>query len=221
MDAPHSLTQSIYEWLQTSTPSGGQGDGYTREGFFDTTFSQPMDKPPNKLMPTNADIITPSPRSCLLDDHHQDISDGAPHNLAQQTEDPKGAAGDQTELSHNPYARRLRRKTKEDKYEVKEGPARRCHREVGAKEAVKEKKRKRQETSGAALLHRYNADNVASDRLTVSGIISSHTYFGRILLKCMIRSVIITQSFSGFDEDVLIKLITLIVAAYIKAGIVW
>lgn len=173
MDASASLQKSIYEWLQTSTSLERRGDGLRQDDSFDTTLSQSMDKPPKISAPINADIITPSPRLESSNHRQQVVSDGRYHNLIPQTDDPPE---DQAELGHNPYARRPRRKPKEDKYKLKEGTtARRCHREVGTEEAVKSKKRKRQETSGATLLHRYNADNVASDRLTVSVI-----YFGYI-----------------------------------------
>ena len=68
-----------------------------------------------------------------------------------------------------PYARRRRRKTKEDHYVLKEKPnERRRPDNRGKKVEEKGRKRhKRREKTGAALLHGFNAANVAPERLTV------------------------------------------------------
>ena len=68
------------------------------------------------------------------------------------------------------YERRARRKTKDDRYELKEDKKVRKERAKGKKTAKKEasgKKRKRSKKSGVALSHGFTAKNVASNRLTV------------------------------------------------------
>lgn len=61
------------------------------------------------------------------------------------------------------FKRRRRRKTKDDCYMLKEGK-----RKSQRKEEQPQKKKRRKEASATALLHRFNAENVTSDRLTVS-----------------------------------------------------
>ena len=72
--------------------------------------------------------------------------------------------------SPEPYRRRRRRKTKEDRYVLKEDSRKKRkaehQRENG--ERKRAKRRRRNEKTGAALLHSFNAVNVASDKLTVS-----------------------------------------------------
>ena len=65
------------------------------------------------------------------------------------------------------YERRPRRKTREDRYELKDGN--RDKKKVGKKDSQekKQKKHKRREKSGAALMHSFTAQNVSHDRLTV------------------------------------------------------
>ena len=74
----------------------------------------------------------------------------------------------------HPYERRRRRKTKEDRYVLKEKSNERRRTDNRGKK-VEEKGRKghkRREKTGAALLHGFNAANVAPERLTVSTSIS-------------------------------------------------
>ena len=65
------------------------------------------------------------------------------------------------------YERRPRHKTREDRYELKDGT--REKKKVANKESQdkKQKKHKRREKSGGALMHNFTAQNVAHDRLTV------------------------------------------------------
>lgn len=65
------------------------------------------------------------------------------------------------------YERRPRHKTREDRYELKDGP--REKRTVADKDGweKKRKKHKRREKSGGALMHNFTAHNVVHDRLTV------------------------------------------------------
>ncbi|KAL8957702.1 MAG: hypothetical protein Q9183_005986, partial [Haloplaca sp. 2 TL-2023] len=67
------------------------------------------------------------------------------------------------------YERRKRHKTREDRYELKEGAKRakprKSEKEAGAKP---KKKKKRIQKSGSALMQDFNAGNVQPDRLTVS-----------------------------------------------------
>ena len=65
------------------------------------------------------------------------------------------------------YERQPRRKTREDRYELKDGT--RDRKKVAKKDSQekKEKKHKRREKSGAALMHSFTAQNVSHDRLTV------------------------------------------------------
>ena len=65
------------------------------------------------------------------------------------------------------YERRPRRKTREDRYELKDGA--RDRKKVAKKDSQekKQKKHKRREKSGAALMHNFTAQNVSHDRLTV------------------------------------------------------
>lgn len=65
------------------------------------------------------------------------------------------------------YERRPRRKTREDRYELKDGT--RDKKKVAKKDSQekKQKKHKRREKSGAALMHSFTAQNVSHDRLTV------------------------------------------------------
>lgn len=77
------------------------------------------------------------------------------------------------EMLLNPYERRPRQKTRQDRYELKD-------RKTGSKKTKraakkdcmekKQKKHKRKEKSGATLMHDFTARNVAHDRLTVSCI---------------------------------------------------
>ena len=65
------------------------------------------------------------------------------------------------------YERRPRHKTREDRYELKDGT--REKKKVANKDSQekKQKKHKRREKSGGALMHSFTAQNVAHDRLTV------------------------------------------------------
>ena len=65
------------------------------------------------------------------------------------------------------FERRPRHKTREDRYELKDGT--REKRKVATKDSQekKQKKHKRREKSGGALMHNFTAQNVAHDRLTV------------------------------------------------------
>ena len=65
------------------------------------------------------------------------------------------------------YERRPRHKTREDRYELKDGT--RDKKKVAKKDSQekKQKKHKRREKSGAALMHSFTAQNVSHDRLTV------------------------------------------------------
>ena len=71
------------------------------------------------------------------------------------------------EKSAESYERRPRHKTREDRYELKDGT--REKRKVANKDSQKkkQKKQKRREKSGRALMHNFTAQNVAHDRLTV------------------------------------------------------
>ena len=74
------------------------------------------------------------------------------------------------------YERRSRHKTREDRYEVKQG---KTHKEENKQELKKKNKkqgkRKRKEKSGAALMSSFSAKNIARDRLTVS-FLQSNTF---------------------------------------------
>ena len=74
-----------------------------------------------------------------------------------------------TALSEKPaesYGRRPRHKTREDRYELKDGT--RDKKKVAKdSQEKKPKKHKRREKSGAALMHSFTAQNVSHDRLTV------------------------------------------------------
>ena len=65
------------------------------------------------------------------------------------------------------YERRPRHKTREDRYELKDGT--RSEKKAAKKDSQekKQKKHKRREKSGAALMHSFTAQNVSHDRLTV------------------------------------------------------
>ena len=64
------------------------------------------------------------------------------------------------------YKRRPRHKTREDRYELKDGT--RDEKKVAKdSQEKKQKKHKRREKSGAALMHSFTAQNVSHDRLTV------------------------------------------------------
>ena len=65
------------------------------------------------------------------------------------------------------FERRPRHKTREDRYELKNGT--RDKKKVAKKDSQekKQKKHKRREKSGAALMHSFTAQNVSHDRLTV------------------------------------------------------
>ena len=62
------------------------------------------------------------------------------------------------------YERKARHKTKWDKYDIKKDKTGRPSKE---KKARTRKRHKHSERHGAALLHNFTADNVASERLTV------------------------------------------------------
>ena len=64
------------------------------------------------------------------------------------------------------YERKPRHKTKKDKYDLKQN--RKSEKAPVKTEKPTTKRAKRKEKSGAALLHKFTAKNVASDRLTVS-----------------------------------------------------
>lgn len=66
------------------------------------------------------------------------------------------------------YERKSRRKTREDHYTLKQAPKVRKHRvDEGEQGGGTRGKRKRGDKSGSALMHDFNARNVAYDRLTV------------------------------------------------------
>ena len=70
-----------------------------------------------------------------------------------------------------PYERRPRHKTRQDRYELKDNNRNSEKTKQAAKKDrgdQKQKKHKRKEKSGAALMHDFAAQNVAHDRLTVS-----------------------------------------------------
>ena len=70
------------------------------------------------------------------------------------------------------YKRRPRRKTREDKYELKQGGKVRARAKKEGRPSDKKRKRHmRKEKTGAAILQSFSAKNVASERLTV---ITSH-----------------------------------------------
>lgn len=75
------------------------------------------------------------------------------------------------EKPHKSYERRPRHKTRQDRYELKDNN--RYSGEKAKQAAIKDhgrkkqKKHKRREKSGAALMHDFTAQNVAHDRLTV------------------------------------------------------
>ena len=100
--------------------------------------------------------------------HHESASSGSISTMSglmsEAVPSPKKRA--------KQYERKPRHKTKEDKYEVK-----RTGRKLGIRPRTKEKtngavkkdkKRKRKQRSGDALMHTFGAPNVAQDRLTVS-----------------------------------------------------
>lgn len=70
---------------------------------------------------------------------------------------------------HQTYERRPRRKTREDRYELKEAKANFGGKRAKAKDRDKKKHRKRRRTekSGTALMHDFSAKNVSHERLTV------------------------------------------------------
>lgn len=68
------------------------------------------------------------------------------------------------------YGRRLRHKTREDCYELKQAKFPNKKREKNEKKdrcSKRNQKQKRKEKSGTALMHEFTAQNVAQDRLTV------------------------------------------------------
>ena len=67
------------------------------------------------------------------------------------------------------YQKRTRRKTREDKYDLKVDPI--------AKSKVSRKKKTRRKKSGTAINHDFRAPNVASERLTVSSLHWGHSNF--------------------------------------------
>ena len=68
-----------------------------------------------------------------------------------------------------PYERRQRHKTRDDHYVLKDGNNGTKSEIKGRKPEAKERKRqKHREKTGSALLHRFNAPNIAPERLTVS-----------------------------------------------------
>ena len=87
----------------------------------------------------------------------------------QQTVHSKVVASSSPVRPEQLYERRPRRKTRKDRYELKESSGRE-RKNQSKKEGTEErnpKRRKRKEKSGATLLQTFSAGNVASDRLTV------------------------------------------------------
>ena len=65
------------------------------------------------------------------------------------------------------FERRPRHKTREDRYELKDGTRNKKRVVEKDSQGMKQKKHKRREKSGAALMHSFTAHNVSHDRLTV------------------------------------------------------
>lgn len=65
------------------------------------------------------------------------------------------------------YERQPRHKTREDRYELKDGTREKKRVANKGSQEKKQKKHKRREKSGGALMHSFTAQNVAHDRLTV------------------------------------------------------
>ena len=97
--------------------------------------------------------------------HYRDgVGDGEKPIATRPYKDYTGRDEDE----YNPYAKRPRRRTKADKYTLDDDQLEGSNPNLQKKLLKKSSKRKRQESSGTLLLHRYNADNVLSSRLTVS-----------------------------------------------------
>lgn len=95
-----------------------------------------------------------------LDDNASQSSPSSPHTSAIKPISPQKLNKD--------YERRPRNRTRENRYELKQGEEakkRKKKKDEGAPK--KERKRRRREKSGAALMHGFTAPNVAHDRLTV------------------------------------------------------
>lgn len=100
-----------------------------------------------------------------LAEKYPDFSSGISNSSARTLLSP--------EKPKNSYERRPRHKTREDRYELKEGKPEKkttkaSKRDVIEKKHKKHKKQRRKEKSGAALMHDFSAQNVSNDRLTVS-----------------------------------------------------
>ena len=114
------------------------------------------------------------------------VSRGSSVDLVDTPLRSSSASNSSTIISVSPekqvksYERRLRRKTREDRYEIKQAKEVKMQQKekekkkknkekkrTGAGAAKKERKRNRKEKSGAALMHDFTARNVTRDRLTV------------------------------------------------------
>ena len=95
------------------------------------------------------------------------------HQHGLQSEEHQGLASPRDHPARaKTYERRLRHKTRADKYNEKQAPMKPAERRQEDGAVKKSKKRKRKEKSGNTLLHDFNATNVAQDRLTVSALIN-------------------------------------------------
>ena len=81
-------------------------------------------------------------------------------------------------LDEQAFKRRPRRKTREEKYELKEAKNARSKQREKKTFHKKLKGQKRKERTGSTLLHNFKARNVAQDRLTVSSFFDLTVYLG-------------------------------------------
>ena len=94
--------------------------------------------------------------------------------ISEQESETCGFVGEAPSMPTGPakrYERKPRHKTKNDKYEVKKDgkeSRRRKKKEKDTGTSRQDRKSKRKERSGDALMHSFSASNVAQDRLTVS-----------------------------------------------------
>jgi hypothetical protein len=175
MERKAAQRESIYRWLQTTN------EGDSIQPSASPTSYQPQnvedlinDNPPSNLAsrlnsnPIIQHLVTQYKDQAA--DLKQDYS-ASKNNLIQDTSSrsaPYGCQKPKLEPS-KPFQRRARRKTREDRYVLKEQAVNAVNQTTPVKAHGRSlRRRRRKEASGTALLHRFVADNVASKRLTVS-----------------------------------------------------
>lgn len=72
------------------------------------------------------------------------------------------------------YGRKPRRKTREDRYDLKQGKFVEKPRKRKKRHRAQEREGKRRKKSGSAMMHDFSADNIAPKRLTVSPNMKGH-----------------------------------------------